>query len=201
MQGFGNVGSIGAYLLQDQGLRVVALSDSRGGIYRAAGLDGRDVVRFKRATGSVVGYPDAEPVTNSDLLILPVDVLVPAALEKAIDSHNADEIRARVIVEGANGPTTPDADEILTDKGVLIVPDILANSGGVIVSYFEWVQNLQNLYWSEADVNARLTEMIGDAFRDVLQISREKKVNMRVAAYIKAIARVARAIQLRGVYP
>jgi glutamate dehydrogenase (NAD(P)+) len=201
VQGFGNVGSIGAYLLQDEGARIVAVSDSRGGIYQPAGLDVRDVIRFKRENGSVVGYPGAEVVTNEELLAIQCDVLVPSALESAIHSGNVDTIKARVIVEGANGPTTPEADLVLADKGVMVIPDILANAGGVIVSYFEWVQNLNAYYWTEDEVNQRLHRLMSTALADVFQIAREKNVDMRVAAYIKSIARVARAIQLRGVYP
>ncbi|HHX64355.1 MAG TPA: Glu/Leu/Phe/Val dehydrogenase, partial [Chloroflexi bacterium] len=189
VQGFGNVGSVSAYLLQDQGVRIVAVSDSHGGIYRPSGLDVRDVLRFKRENGSVVGYPDADVITNGDLLTLPCDVLIPSALESAIRSDNVDGVQARVIVEGANGPTTPEADLVLADKGIMIVPDILANAGGVIVSYFEWVQNLGAYYWAEEEVNQRLHRLMSSAFSDVLEIAQQKKVDMRVAAYIKAIAR------------
>jgi glutamate dehydrogenase (NAD(P)+) len=201
VQGYGNVGAISAYLLQDEGLKIIAVSDSVGGIYNPLGLDARNVLRFKQQTGSVVGYPGAEVITNEQLLALPCDLLVPAALEGAIHRGNAETIRARVIAEGANGPLTPEADEILECKGVLIVPDVLANAGGVTVSYFEWVQDLQIYYWTEAEVNARLREHVVRSFNEILAIAREKGVSLRIAAYIKAISRVARAIELRGIYP
>jgi len=201
VQGYGNVGAISAYLLQDEGLKIIAVSDSVGGIYNPLGLDARNVLRFKQQTGSVVGYPGAEVITNEQLLALPCDLLVPAALEGSIHRDNAETIRARVIAEGANGPLTPEADEILECKGVLIVPDVLANAGGVTVSYFEWVQDLQIYYWTEAEVNARLREHVVRSFNEILAIAREKGVSLRIAAYIKAISRVARAIELRGIYP
>jgi glutamate dehydrogenase (NAD(P)+) len=201
VQGYGNVGSIGAYLLQDEGVKIVAVSDSQGGIYRASGLDARDVLRFKGETGTVVGYPGTTPVSNEDLLELPVDLLVPSALEKAIHEGNAGRVKAQVIVEGANGPTTPEADQVLAARGAIVVPDILANGGGVTVSYFEWVQDLQSYFWTEEEVNARLRRQMLASFADVLRISQDKKVTLRTAAYIKAIARVAKAIELRGIYP
>ena len=201
VQGYGNVGSTSAYLLQDQGVKIAAVSDTRGGIYRPDGLDARDVLRHKRETGSVVGYPGADTVSNLELLTLPCDVLVPAALERAIDDGNANDVKAKVIIEGANGPTTPEADAILDENGVLVMPDILANAGGVIVSYFEWAQNLQAYYWSEENVNTRLYRHIERALRQVLTIARQKQVSARTAAYIAAISRVAKAIELRGIYP
>ncbi|NLG49620.1 MAG: Glu/Leu/Phe/Val dehydrogenase [Chloroflexi bacterium] len=201
VQGFGNVGAISAYLLQDQGAIVVAVSDSRGGIWNPNGLDVRDVLRYKAETGSVVGYPNTEAISNGDVLIVDCDVLVPAALEGAIHAGNAGQIKAQVIVEGANGPTTPEADEILNGNGRLLIPDILANAGGVTVSYFEWVQDLQSFFWSEAQVNARLQQYMSSAFDQVYAISQREQVSMRTAAYIKAISRVAKAIQLRGLYP
>ncbi len=201
VQGYGNVGATSACLLQEAGARVVAVSDSRGGIYDPHGLDARAVLRFKQETGSVVGYPGAAPLSDEQLFATPCDVLVPAALERAIHRGNAGTIGAGVIVEGANGPITPEADAILEARGVLVVPDILANAGGVTVSYFEWVQDLQTYYWSEGDVNARLQEHLTRSFGEVLAISRERRVSMRVAAYIKAISLIARAIDLRGIYP
>jgi len=201
VQGYGNVGSISAYLLQDQRAKIIAVSDSRGAIYNPVGLNAREVLRYKQETGSVVGYPGATVISDAELLTLPCDVLVPAALEEVITGENAERIRAKVIVEGANGPTTPEADEILTRRGIMIVPDILANAGGVTVSYFEWVQDLQTFFWSEEEVNARLRQHIVHSFADVYRIAQEKSVNMRIAAYIKAIARVAKAIELRGIYP
>jgi len=201
VQGYGNVGSVSARLLQDEGAKIIAVSDSRGGIHNGAGLDARDVLRFKQENGSVVGYPGADVITNEELLELPCDVLVPAALGDALHAGNADKVKARVIVEGANAPTTPDTDAIFDEKGILVIPDILANAGGVTVSYFEWVQDLQIFYWSEDEVNAHLHNHITRAFDEVLAISQEKGVSMRVAAYIKAVSRVARAIELRGIYP
>ena len=201
IQGYGNVGAISAYLLQDQGAKIVAASDSQGGIYQPEGLDARDVLRFKAQTGSVVDYPGSEAISNEQVLTLDCDILVPAALEGVVRADNADSVKAKIIVEGANGPTTPEADAILAEKGVLVIPDVLANAGGVTVSYFEWVQNLQSFSWTEEDVNQRLQEYMLTAFREVLEISREKDVSMRTAAYIKAISRVARATEIRGLYP
>jgi len=201
VQGYGNAGSVSARLLEDQGAKVIAVSDSRGGIYNPDGLDSRDVARFKRETGSVVDYPGAITISNEELLAIPCDVLVPAALAEVLHTENADKVRARVIVEGANGPITPEAEEILEAKGVFVVPDILANAGGVTVSFFEWVQNQQIFYWTEEQVNEHLRKHMIRSFREVLAVSQEKGVNMRVAAYIKAISRVARAIEYRGTYP
>ena len=201
VQGYGNVGSVGAYLLQDKGCKVIAASDSRGGIYSPKGFDARDVLRYKRETRSVVGYPDTEPITNEELLEVECDVLVPAALEKAITEKNADQVKAKIVAEGANGPTTPEADQIMNDKGIFVIPDILANAGGVTVSYFEWVQGLQQFFWSEQDVNVKLRDIMELSFDKVLTTAQEKKVDMRVAAYICAIKRVAEAIMIRGIYP
>jgi glutamate dehydrogenase (NAD(P)+) len=201
VQGYGNAGSVAAALLQDQGARIVAVSDSRGGIYNPEGLDARSVKKFKRETDSVVGYPNADGVTNAELLELPCDVLVPAALEGQITADNAGHIRAQVVAEAANGPTTPDADEILYDKGVFVIPDILCNAGGVTVSYFEWVQDLQAFFWSEDEINERLRQIMTRSFADVLRMSREKAVDMRTAAHILAIKRVADATMIRGIYP
>jgi len=199
VQGFGNVGSVSARLLQEAGATVVAGSDSCGGIYCPSGLDISDVLRHKAESGSVVGYPGTDSITNGEVLEVPCQVLVPAALEKVITGRNVDRIQAEVIVEGANGPTTPDADRVLFDRGVTVVPDILANSGGVTVSYFEWVQNLQAFYWSEEEVNARLRDYVTRAYREVQAVAEAKGVDMRVAAYIKAISRVVQAVTLRGV--
>ncbi len=201
VQGFGNVGAIGAELLQELGCTIVAVSDSRGGIYNPKGLDARDVMRHKKETGAVAGYPGTDTVTNKELLGLDCEVLVPAALENEITRENADRIKARVIAEGANGPTTPEADEILFDKGAFVIPDVLANAGGVTVSYFEWVQGLQSFFWSEKEVNDNLEKIMVKAFQDVLAISQRREVNMRIAAYILAIDRVATATLLRGIYP
>lgn len=201
VQGFGNVGGIGAQLLQELGCVIIAASDSQGGIYNPKGLDAVDVMRHKAETRTVVGYPGTDRITNEELLELDCEVLVPAALENEITHENADRIKARVISEGANGPTTPEADAILFDKGVFVIPDILANAGGVTVSYFEWVQGLQSFFWSEDEVNANLEKIMVRAFNDVLAISQDREVDMRIAAYILAIDRVACATLLRGIYP
>ncbi len=201
VQGFGKVGAPTAYLLQDKGCKVVALSDVKGGIYNDQGLDVRDVMRYSREHGTVVGYPGTDTLTNEELLELPVDVLAPCALENTITAANAPKIRAKILAEGANGPTTPEADDILFDKGVFVVPDVLANAGGVTVSYFEWVQGLQFFFWTEREINLQLRRIMVRSFEDVVRIAEEKKVDMRVAAYILAIDRVARAHELRGTYP
>ena len=201
VQGYGNVGSVSAYLLQDKGCKIIAASDSRGGIYNPKGFDARDAKRFKNETGTVVGYPGADVITNEELLELECDILVPSALEKVITDGNADRIKAKIIAEGANGPTTPEADRVLSDKGVFVIPDILANAGGVTVSYFEWVQGLQFFFWSEHDINVKLRDIMVKAFDDVMAISKEKNVDMRIAAYILAIARVNEALMIRGIYP
>jgi glutamate dehydrogenase (NAD(P)+) len=201
VQGFGNVGAIGAQLLQELGCTVIAASDSRGGIYNPKGLNVEDVIRHKAEAGTVVGYPGSDTVTNKELLELDCEVLVPAALENEITQENADRVKARIIAEGANGPTTPEADDILFDKGSFVIPDILANAGGVTVSYFEWVQGLQNFFWTEDEVNKNLEKIMVKAFQDVLAISQRREVNLRIAAYILAIDRVATATMLRGIYP
>ncbi|MDQ7857977.1 MAG: Glu/Leu/Phe/Val dehydrogenase [Armatimonadota bacterium] len=201
VQGYGNVGSIAASLLADIGCRVVAVSDTGGGVYNPRGLDPRKLLDHKLRTGSVKGFPDADVVTNQELLELPCDVLVPSALEGQITGDNAARIKARLIVEGANGPTTPDGDAVLADRGVVVIPDILANSGGVIVSYFEWVQGLQQFFWTEDEVNANLERILVRAFEQVWHVAEDKRVNLRNAALIRAIDRVAEALHLRGIYP
>ncbi|EAX47020.1 Glu/Leu/Phe/Val dehydrogenase, C terminal [Thermosinus carboxydivorans Nor1] len=198
VQGFGNVGGFSAKLIHDLGAKVVAVSDVNGGIYNEEGLNPYDVEKYVKETGSVVGYPGAKAVSNKELLELPVTVLVPAALEGQITAENADRIKAQVIAEGANGPTTPEADEILSAKGVMVIPDILANAGGVTVSYFEWVQNLYRYYWSEREVHAREEELMVKAFNEVYKASQKYQVNMRVAAYIVALERLSEAMKLRG---
>jgi glutamate dehydrogenase (NAD(P)+) len=200
VQGFGNVGSIAAELLQDNGATVVGVSDVSGGLYNAKGLDVKDVIEWREAHRYVTGYPKAEPVANEDLLTLPCDVLLPAALENVITSRNAPKIQAKVIIEGANGPTAAGADEILDKKGVFVVPDILANAGGVTVSYFEWVQDRDGYFWTEQLVNQRLEEIMVRSFDHVLQVSKKYDVNMRIGAYTLAIDRVAAVHRLRGMY-
>jgi glutamate dehydrogenase (NAD(P)+) len=201
VQGFGNVGSVAAYLMADQGCKIVAISDVRGGIYAPNGLDPRAVLRHMQTTGQVAGFPGTETVTNAGLLELPCDFLVPAAIEGQITHANAARIQAKIIVEGANGPTTLEADEILDDCGVLVVPDILANAGGVTVSYFEWVQDLQSLFWSEEEINQRLEQIMVRAFHGVVGLAREREVNLRTAGLIYAVKRVADALLIRGIYP
>lgn len=205
IQGFGNVGSIAASLLQDMGCRVVAVGDVSGGLYNPHGLDVVDVQR------QLAAYPlhllegcesnGADRMSNGDLLTCEADVLIPAALEQQITAANASQIRARVIVEGANGPTTREADEILKERNILVAPDILANAGGVIVSYLEWVQNLQRLAWEESEVNARFETMLLRSFGQVWDLCQQRQVSLRLAAYMLAMERVAGAIQMRGIFP
>jgi glutamate dehydrogenase (NAD(P)+) len=201
VQGFGNAGSFSAKLMAELGAVVVGLSDTQGGIHNAKGIDPNKVDAYKRETGSVTGFPGTEKVSNSELLELDCDILIPAAIENQIGEHNAPNIKAKLIAEAANGPTSPEADRILYDKGVFLIPDILCNAGGVTVSYFEWVQDLQNLFWREATINARLKEVMVKSFNDVLQMSLKNKVHMRTAAYMVAVARVAEATLTRGIYP
>lgn len=201
VQGFGNVGSHSSRLLAEHGVKVVALSDVSGGIYNPAGLNIPDVQRYVQEHGALRGFPHADKVTNAELLELPVTVLVPAALENQITERNAPRIKARIITEGANGPTTPEADDILLDNGVFLVPDVLANAGGVTVSYFEWVQDLQNFFWSEIEINQRLEGIMQDSFRRVLAAKERHEVNMRLAAYILAVQTVADASNARSIYP
>ena len=201
VQGFGNVGSIAAVALHGQGCRIIAVSDTRGGVRNDKGIDPQDLLRHKEQIGSVVGYRGCEPVSNEDLLELPCEILVPSALEGQITKDNAPRIKARMIVEGANGPTTPEADEILREHKIFVVPDILANAGGVTVSYFEWVQDLQSFFWSEEEINERLERIMTRSFRDVLAVSQEKKVDMRTGALVRGVGRVADALLTRGIYP
>lgn len=202
VQGFGNAGSVAAKLMQERNKsRVVAVSDSRGGVYSPNGLNLEEVTRYKDRTGSVVGYSEAETVTNEDLLELPCDVLIPAALEGQITARNADRITATIIAEAANGPTTPEADGILYDKGVMLLPDIFANAGGVTVSYFEWVQALQAFPWTLEQVNDRLRQVMQQSFQEVVKKSNEHGVHMRTAALVRAIERVSEFTRVRGIYP
>ncbi|MCX8189003.1 MAG: Glu/Leu/Phe/Val dehydrogenase [Nitrososphaeria archaeon] len=201
IQGFGNVGANAAILAREFGAKVIAVSDSKGGIYNEKGLDVFEVLKHKERTGSVVNFPSAKNVTNEELLELPCDILVPAALEGQIHKGNAKNIQAKIVVEGANGPTTPEADKILFDREIMVVPDILANGGGVLVSYFEWVQNLTNLYWTENEVNDKLDNKMRDAFLQVYNIAREKCVDMRTAALILSVGRVVEAMNIAGYFP
>jgi glutamate dehydrogenase (NAD(P)+) len=199
VQGFGKVGAPSAYLLEDLGCKVVAISDVTGGYYNPKGLDVRDLLCYARQNNNLLaGYPSAECITNDELLAMDVDILALCALEGAVTECNAPSIRAKLVVEGANGPVTPEADDILTDKGIFLVPDVLANIGGVVVSYFEWIQGRQFHFWTECEVNEQLHAIMVRSFEQVLNMAQEKKVDMRVAAYILAIDRVARAQALRG---
>ena len=199
IQGYGNAGSFAHKLAEDMlGLRVVAVSEEFGGIYRATGLNHQEVSDFKKTTGEVAGLPDTNSITNESLLELDVDVLIPAALENVITSANAGSIKASIVAELANGPTTPNADKILYDKGVYLIPDFLCNAGGVTVSYFEMVQNSYGYYWPEEMVHERLNAKITDAFRQVHKAAKEYEVNHRVAAYLVSVSRVAEAMRLRG---
>lgn len=202
VQGFGNVGSVAAKLAEEIGCRVIAVSDAKGGIYNPNGLPVRTLLeRFAYREGGIREYSDSEKISNEELLTLDCDLLIPAAVSEVIHSGNAESIKARIIIEGANGPTTPVADEMLADKGVLVVPDVLANAGGVIVSYFEWVQDLQAFFWEEDEVNKRLEKIMRDSFQAVLQTMKQHKTTMRTAAYIIGVKRVADATITRGIYP
>ena len=200
IQGFGNVGSVTAQLLYEQGFKVVAVSDVRCGIYNPEGLDIPRVTEYQRRNRILDGYPEADRITNAELLELPCDILVPAATENQITSRNAPRIKARIIAEGANGPTTAKADLILESNHVFIIPDILANAGGVTVSYFEWVQDRQGYFWKESVVNERLGDYMTASFHEVVKYSETHNVNMRIASYMLAIDRVARGTRLRGIY-
>ena len=201
IQGFGNVGSSVARFLSDDGARIVAVSDSQGGIYNPKGLDVRMVTAFKQEHGTVVGYPQAQDVTNRELLELDCDILIPAAYEGQLDGDNAPRIKARIVAEAANGPTDRAADQILHDRGIFLLPDILANAGGVTVSYFEWVQDLQSFFWSEAETNKRLGKIMSLAYAEVRRVAQERGLDMRTAAYILALSRVAETTRSRGIYP
>jgi glutamate dehydrogenase (NAD(P)+) len=201
IQGFGNVGSLFARFVADAGATVVALSDSSGGRYDEKGLDVAAVTAHKARGGRINDFTGGAPVTNEELLELPCDVLAPCALELVLTDVNADGVKARIVLEGANGPTTPDADAILEGNGVLVVPDVLANAGGVVVSYFEWVQGLQELFWSEGEVNERLRAIVSNAYRETWELHESRGIPLRVAAYGLAVSRVAEASTIRGLYP
>ena len=201
VQGFGNVGSNLALILAGQGATIVALSDSHGGVHNADGIDVQAALAHKQDTGSLEGLAGAETITNDELLLVDCDVLAPCALEQVITDENADQIKASIVCEGANGPVTPDADVILDDRGVLVLPDVLANAGGVVVSYFEWVQGLQEYFWKESEVNAKLNDIITRAFAETWRAHEERSLPMRQAAYALAVGRVAEATTTRGLYP
>ena len=200
VQGFGNVGSWTAKLIHDLGVKIVALSDVYGAIMNEDGLDPYEVEKHVQATGSVVNFPGSKAISNADLLAMEVTVLAPCAMELQITKDNAADVKAKIIVEGANGPTTPEADEILDKKGILVVPDILANGGGVTVSYFEWVQCLYRYFWTEEEVIEKQESLMIDAFKKVYDTAKEHKVNMRTAAYIVALGHLAEAMKYRGMY-
>ena len=201
VQGFGNAGSIAARLMRDEGSTVVAVSDTQGGIHKPTGLDIEKVLSWKQEHGTVVGFPGSTKITNGELLELPVDILIPAAYENQITARNAKNVKAKIIAEAANGPTTPDADVILAKNGAFMIPDILCNAGGVTVSYFEWVQDLNRDHWSEKVVNEKLREIMVKAFQETLAIARREQCYMRTAAYLLAVQRVADAMEMRGIYP
>jgi glutamate dehydrogenase (NAD(P)+) len=201
VQGFGNVGSFLAKFLHEEGAAVVAISDSRAALYNAKGIDIAAAFAHKREHGTLAGLKDADQITNDELLLLDVDILAPCALEQVITERNASEVKASIICEGGNGPVTPAADAILEDKGVLILPDVLANAGGVVVSYFEWVQGLQEYFWKETEVNAKLNDIMSRAFEETWETAEQRHTPMRVAAYGLAVQRVAEATITRGIYP
>jgi glutamate dehydrogenase (NAD(P)+) len=197
VHGYGNVGYTCATLLQEAGARVVAVCDSESGLYDEQGLDTLGLKRLKRDGQPLAEYESNETIKPEEVLEVDCDLLIPAALENCITTGNADRITARVIAEGANGPITPEADDILEDRGITVIPDILANSGGVIVSYFEWVQNIQNMFWPEFDVERRMTDIMNQSYHEVYHLQRQRRVSLRIAAFIMAMDRVARATSLR----
>jgi glutamate dehydrogenase (NAD(P)+) len=201
IQGFGNVGSTAAKLLSKEKSKVVAISNSKGGIYNEEGIDIKALIQHVKAHKTINDFPNVENITNEELLTLNCDVLIPAAMEGQITRYNANNIKAKAIVEGANGPTTPEADKILGERGIFLIPDILANSGGVVISYFEWVQDLQFYFWKESEVNERLKEIMTNIFNSILSLSKAKQLDMRTAAWMLGIKRIAEAQKIRGLYP
>jgi glutamate dehydrogenase/leucine dehydrogenase len=202
VQGFGNAGSVAARLLVlENGAKVIAVNDSSAGVFNRNGLDISSLILHKEKTGSVKGFAGAEPVRTDEMLALDCEIFIPAALENSITAENAGKIKARIIAEAANGPTTPEADKILHEKGVFLLPDILANAGGVTVSYFEWVQDNYSFFWKEKDVNANLQDVMVNAFSEVLATSKKYNIDMRRAAYVLAVNRVSEAIRVRGLFP
>jgi glutamate dehydrogenase (NAD(P)+) len=201
VQGFGNVGSFLAKFLHEEGATVVAISDSTVALHNPKGIDVPAAIAYKHEQHTLVGLKDAEQITNEELLLLDVDILAPCALEQVITERNAEHVKALIICEGANGPVTPSADAILEDKGILILPDVLANAGGVVVSYFEWVQGLQEYFWKEVEVNAKLNDIVSRAFEQTWETAQRRNMPMRVAAYGLAVQTVAEATVTRGIYP
>ncbi len=201
IQGYGNVASTAARLLFEQGCRVVAVSNSKQGIYNENGIPIHELMKHAKRNRTITGFPDVESITNQELLTLECDVLIPAAIEGQITKNNAADIKAKIIVEGANGPTTPDADDILFNRDLFVIPDILANSGGVVISYFEWVQDLQFYFWKESEVQQRLKRIMSNIFNRVLLLSREKRIDLRTAAWMLGISRISEAQKARGLFP
>ncbi|MBN1888396.1 MAG: Glu/Leu/Phe/Val dehydrogenase [Thermoflexales bacterium] len=201
VQGFGNVGGVAARLMAEAGATIVAVSDVSGGVANPNGLDIKALQAYVAGNKFVEGFSGGDAITNQELLAYPCDVLAPCALEKQLNAQNAGEVKAWIVAEGANGPTTPEADKIMEDKGILIIPDILCNAGGVTVSYFEWVQGLQSFFWSEEEINQRLEHILVEAFHAVMAEAEKRKIGRRVAAQVLAIGRVAEAADLRGIYP
>ena len=201
IQGFGNAGSVAARLFTEKKARVIAISDSRGGVFNSRGIDPLKAMRYKERAGTVVGMPGTSRISNDDLLTMKCDILIPAALENAITLNNADQLKTKIVAEAANGPTTPHADEVLARKGIMVLPDILANAGGVTVSYFEWVQDLQGFFWSEDEVKVKLETVMRRAFHEVHETMRKHRTHMRTGAYVLAVGRVADATLVRGLFP
>ena len=201
IQGFGNAGSLIARLFADKKARVVAISDSRGGVTNPRGIDPLKAMRYKERAGTVVGMPGTSRISNDDLLTMKCDILIPAALENVITLNNVEQLKAKIVAEAANGPTTPHADEVLARRGITLLPDILTNAGGVTVSYFEWVQDLQSFFWSEGEVNAKLESVMRRAFLEVHEMSRKHRTHMRTGAYVLAVGRVSDATLARGLFP
>jgi glutamate dehydrogenase (NAD(P)+) len=201
VQGFGNVGAVAARLLWREGCVIAGVSDIKGGIWSPAGIDIRQLEAHVAEAGTVTGFPGTEPVSNAELLTLPCDVLVPAALGSVIRADNAEQIKAVIVAEGANAPTTPEADGILRDRGVTVIPDILANAGGVVVSYFEWVQGLQYYFWRESEITTRLQEVMTRAFNRVWGLAAKEGTDLRTAALMEGVRRVAEGYKIRGLYP
>jgi glutamate dehydrogenase (NAD(P)+) len=201
IQGWGNVGSALGLFLHNMGCKIVAVTDVAGGVYSPKGIDPSALTRYQEETGSVAGFPSGDALAGDELFAVECEILAPCAMSGVITAGNADRIRARMVVEGANGPTTPDADDRLRDRGILVVPDIIANAGGVTVSYFEWVQDLQAFFWDEAEINLRLEQIMVRSFRAVAGEAETYKVDLRTGAQMLAIARVAEALTLRGIFP
>jgi glutamate dehydrogenase (NAD(P)+) len=201
VHGFGKVGAVAALEIYQLGTKVVAVSDVQGGIYNQKGLNIPEVLNYFNRHRTLAGYPEAEAITNEELLACKVDVLIPAAIDGVITPHNVAKVDAKIIAEGANGPITTDALKALEDRGVFIIPDVLSNAGGVIVSYFEWVQGIQNFWWSEAEVNSKLAEVMENAFKKVVDIQAQYKCGMKTAALIAGVDRLNKAMLLRGLFP